>query len=161
MWLRNSNISERIQENELFTSYVPGLQDVGSYGNRASVHFFFLHGLGYKFLQQHYRSYNPTGKRVKIQASETPIKLCRWKQAAESDPRRAGKVLVSRAGPWLLAVSPPSHTQQPNLILDEEKLIYKAESTSSIFPHSFCSPLQVSKAGYSSLLVLHAEWHIL
>lgn len=41
MWLRNSNISERIQENELFTSYVPGLQDVGSYGNRASVHFFF------------------------------------------------------------------------------------------------------------------------
>lgn len=107
MWLRNTSMSERTQENELFTSYVPGLQDVGSYGNHASVSF-FLHRLGEN-------SYSSIRAGEMIEAAVTEgnwLKYKHWNpssgvQVGTAEPRCAGKGLGSRA--------PTSHTQQPNL----------------------------------------------
>lgn len=148
MWLRNTSMSERTQENELFTSYVPGLQDVGSYGNHASVSF-FLHRLGKN-------SYSSIRAGEMIEAAsqretvwntntETPVQVCRWEQLSPGVQERG----------W--AAEPPAATpsSQTWRILDEGKLIYKSEYSFSISLHSFCSPLQVSEAGYSSLLVHH------
>lgn len=89
------------------------------------LHISFLHRLGYKLLQQHYSRSNHAGKLSKIPGAESPVELCRWEQVAEGDPRCAGKVLVSRALPWLLPVSPSSHTQQLNMkdFSDEGRLI--------------------------------------
>lgn len=159
MWLRNTSISERIQETELFTSYVPGLQDVGSCVTML-LYPFFLHGLGYKFLQQHfsrsdYWSSKHTGKLRKYKELKPQLHCADGTRLLKVTP--GVQVLVSRALPWLLAVFPFSRTQPPNLkdfqihqdFPDEGKLICKAKFTFSIFLHSFCSPLQVSRAGYS------------